>query len=61
MCPCSGKESVGKVRLDRDQICASPRGLDRWFPLTRIVKADEVQGEVLVEVCIVTDRNEVGL
>ena len=57
----SGKESVGKVRLDRDQVCESQRGLDRWFPLSRICKADEVQGEVLVEVCIVTGRDKVGL
>lgn len=57
----SGKESVGKVRLDRDQICASQRGLDCWFPLSRICKADEVQGEVLVEVRIGTGRDKVGL
>ena len=56
---CSGKEPVGKVRLDRDQICASQRGLDRWFPLSRICKADEVQGEVLVEVCLVPGRDKV--
>ena len=56
----SGKESVGKVRLDREQICASQRGLDRWFLLSRICKADEVQGEVLVEVRIGAGRDKVG-
>ena len=46
----SRKESIGKVMLDRDQICADRRGLDRWVPLTRISKADEIQGEVLIEI-----------
>lgn len=43
------KEPLGKVLLDRAAIIKSPRGLDKWFPLTPISRDDDVQGEILVE------------
>ncbi|KAL5477805.1 hypothetical protein EMCRGX_G024652 [Ephydatia muelleri] len=46
------KEPLGKVMLERESIIKQPRGLDKWFPLTLISRDDDVQGEVLVEVCI---------
>ena len=52
VCVLRSKEPLGKVLLDRDSIINSPRGLDRWFPLTAATKHDEVQGEVLVEIML---------
>jgi RAS protein activator-like 1 len=52
VCVCRSKEPLGKVMLDRDSILNSPRGLDKWFPLTAATKHDEVQGEVLVEIML---------
>uniref|UniRef100_A0A1X7U651 Ras GTPase-activating protein n=2 Tax=Amphimedon queenslandica TaxID=400682 RepID=A0A1X7U651_AMPQE len=46
------KVPIGKVRLDRDSIMGSPRGLDSWFPLKPISKDDEIQGELLAEIMI---------
>lgn len=53
-----GKESIGKVMLDREEIAQQTRGVDKWLPLTRIRKADEVQGEVLVEITLTRDEKD---
>ena len=53
---CRGKESIGKVMLERDLIASQARGIDKWLPLTRIKKADEVQGEILVEIHLTRDN-----
>ncbi|XP_065890175.1 rasGAP-activating-like protein 1 isoform X2 [Dysidea avara] len=41
-------ENIGKVMIDRESICETVKGLDKWLPLRPVKKNDGVSGEVLV-------------
>ncbi|XP_078680430.1 rasGAP-activating-like protein 1 [Branchiostoma floridae x Branchiostoma belcheri] len=40
---------IGKMLLARKALCAEPRGLEKWFPLRKVDKDSEVQGELQLE------------
>ncbi|XP_035690611.1 rasGAP-activating-like protein 1 [Branchiostoma floridae] len=40
---------IGKMLLSRKALCLEPRGLEKWFPLRKVDKGSEVQGELQLE------------
>lgn len=42
---------IGRVIFDRESLAQSPKGLDKWFPLSAIdmYNYSDIQGEIRIE------------